>query len=209
MSALTYCVTHGLAVAPWMAACAVFALVVVSMPFNPLKPVVEPCSVPEHGITDERSCYYGRTGLLPNLHKQEAWPYQTHDYYKDGVAKQASGKRAHLTPLVGLAGYAAGPTVHLIDHAALTDPFLAQIPFRWKPEHHWRIGHFYRDVPDGYLQSVEARQNYVQDRCQRKLYTVVSEITQGPLLSWRRLRLIAGFNLGRYRALARPCGAGP
>lgn len=181
-------------------------LVIVSMPFNPLSPVVEPCAVPDHGVVDERSCYYEHTGLLRNLHRQASWGYQTHPYFKDGVAKRQSGKRVHVTMLVGLAGYAAGPRVHLIDQAALTDPYLAQLRFPWRPEDRWRIGHFYRDIPAGYVESVERGENLVRDRCLRRLYTVTRLVTQGSLWSWSRLREAFRLNLGQYDDLRRACG---
>lgn len=57
---------------------------------------------------------------------------------------------------LGTIGIATGPTTHLIDSCALTDRFLAERssvptdPFAWKP------GHFYRDIPEGYLEAIAA-----------------------------------------------------
>jgi hypothetical protein len=48
---------------------------------------------------------------------------------------------------VGLLGYYAGPGVHIVDPMALTDPLLARLPAD-KP---WRIGHFRRQLPPGYV----------------------------------------------------------
>lgn len=54
---------------------------------------------------------------------------------------------------LGEASIAAGPAVHWIDPCGLTDRFLASIPYR-ADGFHWRIGHFDRPLPEGYLEAV-------------------------------------------------------
>lgn len=55
---------------------------------------------------------------------------------------------------LGNIGIATGPITHLIDPCGLSDRFLAETefvpaePFAWKP------GHFYRPVPEGYVEAV-------------------------------------------------------
>ncbi len=49
----------------------------------------------------------------------------------------------------GFVGYFAGPDVHIIDIYALGDALLARLEVvDYKP---WRIGHFQRDLPNGYI----------------------------------------------------------
>lgn len=53
--------------------------------------------------------------------------------------------------LLGSAAIVSGPTVHWVDSCALTDRFLANIPYSEKP---WRIGHFSRAIPEGYVEAI-------------------------------------------------------
>lgn len=54
---------------------------------------------------------------------------------------------------LGEAALVTGPDVHWIDPCGLTDRFLAGIPYRAE-NFAWRIGHFDRPLPDGYLEAV-------------------------------------------------------
>lgn len=55
---------------------------------------------------------------------------------------------------LGYLGMATGPTVHLVDNCALTDRFLAGMPFTPAEPFAWKAGHFHRDVPAGYLDAI-------------------------------------------------------
>ena len=119
---------------------------------------------------------------------------------------RAVGKRAItfvfltvLIDVIGFAGLAAGPEVILVDRFALADPFLARLPLA--PHTHWRIAHLPRKIPPGYL---FARRTGSLDEMEpqlREYYAKLSLLVSGPLLSWERLRAIAGFNLGCYDTL--------
>lgn len=54
---------------------------------------------------------------------------------------------------LGLLGVMSSPRVHWIDQCALADGFLASRPFTIG-DTQWRIGHFKRDIPEGYLEAV-------------------------------------------------------
>jgi arabinofuranosyltransferase len=56
--------------------------------------------------------------------------------------------------LLGNLGVSSGPATHIIDTCGLVDPFLASLTFR-PNEQDWRIGHFERNVPDGYVDAVQ------------------------------------------------------
>jgi len=56
--------------------------------------------------------------------------------------------------LLGTIGIALGPRNHVIDTCALTDRFLAAIPFTPNPNEGWKPGHFERVVPQGYERAV-------------------------------------------------------
>jgi len=181
---------------------AVAALIVLSAPSNPVRAVVEPCSIPDHGITDERSCYYDSNGLLRNAHRSDkGWTYQQQKYWQAGVKKKEGAETVYEDSLIGFTGFAAGPRIHLVDPAALTDPLLARIPFS-KPN--WRIGHFYRDVPKGYLETLRTGENQIESPCLRQYYDQLSLVLRGPIFSFRRFKAILALNFGSYDRLLAP-----
>jgi arabinofuranosyltransferase len=70
---------------------------------------------------------------------------------------------------LGNIGLKTGPSVFVIDKCGLTDPFLARIAFQGR-NMDWRIGHFERQLPDGYLNAVKFDDaTYVSDPVMRSL----------------------------------------
>jgi arabinofuranosyltransferase len=55
---------------------------------------------------------------------------------------------------LGGAGLTLGPTSHLIDSCALTDRFLSALPYAPSSPTEWRVGHFPRPIPAGYVEAV-------------------------------------------------------
>jgi arabinofuranosyltransferase len=156
------------------------------------------CPIPESGVADERNCYRQFTGLLVNVRIQK---YKEHEYYKLGVEHRKKDSVA-VKNVVGLEGFASGPRVHLIDTFALTDPLLARTPYDPK-EKTWRIGHFYRALPDGYLETVKSGKNKIKDPCLAPYYDHLKRVTQGPIFSWERFKEIFYLNF-RERTIV-PC----
>jgi len=139
-------------------------------------------------IADERAFYYRYTGLL---RWSRAAPLPR--YLEESLGREARtnpGVVVHES--VGLFGYFAGPGVHIVDPMALGDPLLARLP----AEPTWRIGHFQRKVPEGYVESIRAGQNRIVDPDIALKYEELKTITQGPLWTRRRWREIAALNLG-------------
>lgn len=54
---------------------------------------------------------------------------------------------------LGYEGLVSGPTVHWVVPCGLSDPFLARVEFEGADQH-WRIGHFERQVPPGYIEAL-------------------------------------------------------
>jgi arabinofuranosyltransferase len=88
-------------------------------------------------------------------------------------------------------GYFAGPAVHVVDVLALGDPLLARLPALPK----WRIGHFERPVPEGYLETLSTGRNAIVDPLIAMKYERVKAITQEPLWTRRRWRAIIAMNV--------------
>jgi arabinofuranosyltransferase len=140
-------------------------------------------------VADERAYYYRYTGLL-------RWTREVplpHEGLMVDAAKAIRGSSEVLaTRNIGFFGYFAGPTVHIVDMMALSDPLLARLP-AIRP---WRIGHFERTVPGGYLESIRSGTNQIADLRIAATYEQIKLVTQGPVWSRRRWRAIRRLNLG-------------
>ncbi len=146
-------------------------------------------SIPLNGITDERGFMFPDHGLLnsrrdsPDSVRQPDWsPRPRSVHYPIECGWQGS------------AGLASAPEVHLIDPCALSDPLLARLPAKYDPD--WRIGHFVRQIPAGYVESVEQGRNLLKDPLTRDYWEVIRQATRGPLFSLERFKAIARLNLG-------------
>lgn len=148
------------------------------------------CRVGATGIVDERDCYVDSTGLGQNLSVAK---WKTHGYLAElrKVSKKTKGDVV-VFDLVGLAGYGTDRPLHIVERFALTDPLLARI--RVEPKGRWRAGHFSRELPEGYLESLRRGRNLVRDPCLRRLHGDLTQVTRGPLWSWERMKAIARLN---------------
>ena len=152
------------------------------------------------GISDERAWHYQVTGLA--LVRWDAGrletPIRAHAKFQDVLRLQRSGQKLLVLGAIGLRGYFLGPEVHIVDESALADPLLSKLPTR--DLRHWRIGHFVRAIPCGYLESLERDRNAIRDPGLARFYAALRRVTRGPLLGWERLREIARLNTGGYAA---------
>jgi arabinofuranosyltransferase len=148
-----------------------------------------------------------RMMALGVIDREEAWP--------PGALMQEAA--APLTPVavrgnLGYLGFHAGPGLHILDFFALADPLLARLPAlerdpllpliipRLAPKG-YRVGHFVRKVPPGYVETLMTGQNRIRDRDLAAYYDALSLVTRGPLLDRRRLAAIRDLNTGRYNHL--------
>jgi arabinofuranosyltransferase len=145
-----------------------------------------------HGIGDERGAYFQYANLLNALYHSNTichpWAYQGREARERQIDVIVKGN-------IGFFGFYAGPHVHIIDPGALTDPLLARLPA--VEMKNWRVGHFVRMIPDGYVPSLRRGEPLV-DKKLASFNEKLSRVTQGPLLDIDRLREIWNLNLGRY-----------
>lgn len=149
-----------------------------------------------NGIADERSFYVGVTGIW-TIGFGSTVP--RHVWAQDGLAARDSGQHITTYYSVGYYGYMAGPTVHIVDRYALCDPLLARLP----ADSGWRIGHFTRALPAGYIETLETGDDHIQDPNLAAYYDKLSLITRGNLFDPQRLLTIWQFNTGSYDYLLR------
>lgn len=136
------------------------------------------------GIADERGIYMKRYGLFsadPRTFQQPDWVLT-----KTRIDVRCGG--------IGQAGLNYGPSPHILDTCALTDPLLSKIPSRFQPT--WRIGHFFRMLPTMYVESVTNNRNMLVDPSTRVYYEAIRTVTRGPLDDPQRWMVIAKLNLG-------------
>ena len=153
-------------------------------------------AVDAKGVADERGYYYQECGLL-NAH--EGTECSNHEWAEMGRQARASGRSVIRAYSVGLLGFHAGPDVHVIDRYALADPLLARLPAQVGPG--WRIGHFQRTLPSGYVATLASGKNEIRDGDLAAYYEKLSLITRGNLLDVNRLTEIWKMNLGAYNDL--------
>ncbi len=151
-----------------------------------------------HGIADERAGYFPQTGLLRADHK--------HGVDEHVKAVEGRGARDHnfsvqFGRMVGILGYYSGPTAHILDGYALADPLLARLPERGIK---WRVGHFAREVPVGYMQSLMYSKNMIEDPRIAEFYDAVWMITREPIGRRGRAAVIWKMNTGAYDSLLEP-----
>ena len=149
-----------------------------------------------HYIADERGYYYQWTGLWP-VFRNGGEPRG--EWVAAGKALRAAGPHVVPGDSVGLTGFFAGPAVHIMDRLALCDPLLARMEIPDKD--HWRVGHYERRVPAGYMETLLSGENRIQEARLRELYDVLARITRGPVWRVGRFGEIVRINSGFYDGL--------
>lgn len=150
---------------------------------------ITPSSVPESGITDERAFYATDTAIGLNIHSRR---WTRHAYLDDFRKRSRGADRFVEYNTAGIAMYANTAEKHIVERFALSDPFLARI--RFLPHGNWRIGHFLRDIPPGYMESLRTGKNVIPDPCLHALYDRIRLVTQGPIWSVPRFKAIWAVN---------------
>ncbi len=145
-----------------------------------------------HGIVDERAQYYPSTGLLSRAREvgipQHRWVIQ-------GLEARDAKAQVVTRMTVGFFGYFAGDQVHILDELALCDPLLARIP-RMPPGYEWRIGHYKRSIPPGYLESLTSGTNQIEDQDLARYYDKLQLLTRADLFQAERWKEIWNFLTG-------------
>ncbi|MET0409716.1 MAG: hypothetical protein ABW217_00400, partial [Polyangiaceae bacterium] len=141
-------------------------------------------------VTDERAIFYPLTGLLRTTSPEGP---RSHPWVQDSSAAIARGQHVVPSRSVGFVGYFAGPTVHVVDEFALTEPLLARLP----ADPVWWPGHFQRALPPGYLATLESGHNQIEDPTLAAAYGELARIIRDPLPSTARLATVFRWLLER------------
>jgi arabinofuranosyltransferase len=147
------------------------------------------------GIADERAYYYPYSGFLRAFHHVTV---ADHPWALEGQAARRRPVPVQVRGDIGFFGFYAGPDVHVVDVWGLADPLIARLPAR--ADTTWRVGHYTRAIPAGYLETLSSGQNRIADRQLALLYDRLTLVTRGPLLDRRRLVEIWKINVGGWGA---------
>lgn len=163
-------------------------------------------------ISDERAGYFRYSSLFNNVYSlistgelciRDAWNEQGIDELRaDGF----SGGILRNVP--GISKY-YNNDLYLNDQYALGDPYLAHLPA--VKEDNWRIGHMWREVPEGYGDQVifgyyEDGRSRIENPDAAEYYEKIKKITTGDLFDSERLQMIVNINLGKYNYLVENYG---
>ena len=147
------------------------------------------------GVSDERASYFRSNGLIAYSRTAPYWPRSK--WIENGLQARSEGPRVIPYCCNGMLGFAAGPTIHIVDTVGLGDPLMARLPSRSD----WRIGHFTRDAPRGYIETLESGDNHITAPRVATYYSRLALITRGALWNRRRWQTIIRMNLGSYDSL--------
>jgi len=149
-----------------------------------------------YGVLDDKRLYYQATNLPLNLYLR---PLEQSQRVQEGIQYREAGESPVVNPGIGMRGYYAGPKVHIVDTLALSDALLARLPSLNNSA--WRIGHMWRYIPDGYLDTIRTGRNVIKDPGVAEYYDHLSTVIKGPLWTVERWREIIAINRGDYDGL--------
>lgn len=154
----------------------------------------------QNGIKDERGHYHRITNVFFYSPFREL---PDHTWMREGASFRASPEKVTVQGSIGFYGLSAGPEKHLVDRNALSDPLLARLPVSPRLYFEFYAGHYFRDIPEGYLESIERGENLLRDPLLHQYYERLREVVGGPLFTRSRLRSIWHLNAGEGRHFAR------
>jgi len=165
-------------------------------PHTPVNsPLVHRAESPDqNGFADERGIY-NRASLWAYIREGGKGVFPNTKWAHDGFTFSETDMCCSFNWAMGFYGYWAGTDKRIVDLFAICDPFTSHLPVTGRD---WRIGHFPRQLPEGYLETVNHQRNMIVDPEMHMWYDTVYLVTQSPrLFAPERLRAIVAYNLPR------------
>ena len=153
----------------------------------------------QNGIKDERGHYHRITNVFFYSPFREL---PDHTWMREGLSFAQGPDTVTVQGSIGFFGLAAGPAKHVVDRNALADPLLARLPVSPHLYFEFYAGHYFRDIPDGYLETLASGRNQLADTELHRYYDRLKDALNGPLFSARRLRNLWYLNVGEGRNIA-------
>jgi len=156
----------------------------------------------EHGIGNERAYYAEDLGLWSDRAKWAMDPEGQNVPRYEFLGRMFFHNRTRpavvLVHAAGVHGYLNGSFAHLVD-PFLCDPLLMRLPLQ--DREHWRIGHFKRRLPEGYLETLASGENRIRHAALAKYHEALQVLLRAPVFSAQRWRVWWGFQRGEYDGL--------
>ncbi len=174
---------------------AVWVGLVLYLAFFPHTPVNVPMHYPKPqfglGVLDERGYYNEVLSLTKYLDsRRNGRVFPDSKACDEARVFRDSAELAIVGKNIGVFGYLAGTEKIIVDRLALSDPLLARLPSLTP----WRVGHYPREIPAGYLASLRNKNaGELDDARLQELYEDVVLITRSPDL----------FSPARWQAILR------
>ena len=153
----------------------------------------------QNGIKDERGHYHRITNVLFFSPFRQL---PDHTWMREGVSFRNGPDKVTVQGSIGFYGLMAGPDKHLVDRNALSDPLLARLPVSPRLYFEFYAGHYFRDIPDGYLESIDSGENRLTEPLLHDYYDRLRRVVSGRLFTTSRLRDIWYLNAGDGRRFA-------
>ncbi|HRU39658.1 MAG TPA: hypothetical protein P5511_07250, partial [Candidatus Goldiibacteriota bacterium] len=137
----------------WQAALAAVMFAGMAAPYNTVRVFMNDQKKMWHKkwqITCEAEYYHPDTGLLSVIKKgRDAFLKSGPALDAEMVKRNNSGgkRKTAVTSAIGQLGFYCGPEVYVIDQVSISDAFASRLPVYER----WRIGHFARNWPEGYI----------------------------------------------------------
>ncbi len=147
----------------------------------------------ERGVNDERRFYWRVLGLW-SPHRDTPRPGMLSD------ALRRQGRRQRIVSTSSQAGlypFVAGEMFHFVD-PWLCDPLLMRLPTIDRVD--WRIGHFTRGIPDGYLETLAFGRAAIEHPGLREYHAALQTLVHGDAGVAERLRALASWWSGAHEA---------
>jgi arabinofuranosyltransferase len=154
----------------------------------------------QNGIKDERGHYHRITNIFFYSPFREL---PDHTWVREGRSFRQSPEKVTVQGSIGFYGLEAGPEKHLVDRNALSDPLLARLPVSWRLYFEFYAGHYFRDIPEGYLESIATGENRIREPLVHEYYDRLLRVIKGPLFTAARFKEIWYLNAGQGRHFAR------
>lgn len=153
----------------------------------------------QNGVRDEHGHTHKLTSMLAYSPFRDL---PDHTWVREGLSFRNGPDKVTVQGSIGWYGLAAGPDKYLIDRNALSEPLLARLPVSPRLYFEFYSGHFFRDIPEGYVETVATRENRISDPSIHAYYDRLQPLLQGPLFSSARFKNIWYLNLGEGRRFA-------
>ena len=147
-------------------------------------------TITEFGIANEKLFYFNSASWLNRRDKTPIFKYA-----KLGLELHESDEKVFVHSAIGFLGYYTGPEVYIVDKYVLPDALRARLI----PVKPFRVGHLARNIPEGYIETIEdSFENHIEDPDLHEYYNKLDILIHQDLFTPGRFQEIVNFNIGKY-----------